>query len=295
MAKRVLVAGASGTVGFQALQLASQKGLWTRTLSQRRWRAAKVSLFADDLWMRDATNPESIRGICNRIDVVLSCMGGSMAMQDEDKRAFNKVDFEANLNLLREAQKSEVGRFVYLSVCAHARHENTAYVRAHRRFEKALRESGLNYTIVRIPGSYANFHSLVEMARAGRVPLIGNGRARMNPIHPRDAARVCIEHLFQGPEVVEAGGPEVLTRREIAEQIFEHVGESPSMYRVPGFILRLTGSLTRPFNARKANLLEYLPAVSSSDVVAPQVGHLRLVDYLQELTAGAALEVDRAA
>ncbi|MCU0228112.1 MAG: NAD(P)H-binding protein [Bryobacterales bacterium] len=295
MARRVLIAGASGTVGFQALQLAKQRGIWTRTLSQRRWRAAKVSLFADDLWMRDATDADSIRGICNRVDVVLSCMGGSLALQDEDKRAFSKVDFEANLNLLREAQEAEVGRFVYLSVCANGRHENTAYVRAHRRFERALRESGLRYTIVRIPGSYASFHPLVEMARGGRIPLIGSGNARMNPIHPRDAARVCLDNLFQGPEVVEAGGPEVLTRREIAEQIFQHVGESPNLYRIPGFILRLTGSLTRPFNARRANLLEYLPAASTVDVLAPQVGQLSLADYLQELTVGGALESEQAA
>ncbi|MCW5965548.1 MAG: NAD(P)H-binding protein [Bryobacterales bacterium] len=295
MAKRVLIAGASGSIGFHALQLASQQGVWTRTLSQRRWRAAKVSLFADDLWIRDATNPESIHGICNRIDVVLSCMGGSVCMQDEDKRAFSKVDFEANLNLLQEAQRAEVGRFVYLSVYGQQRYENTAYVRAHRRFERALRESGLKFTIVRITGTYSSFDPLVEMARAGSVPLIGSGDARLNPIHPKDAARICVEHLFSGPEVVEAGGPEVLTRREIAEQIFQYVGEAPSLYRVPGFILRLTGSLTRPFNARKANLLEFLPAISASDSVAPVVGQLRLVDYLRELTGGAILQGTRAA
>lgn len=284
MGKRILIAGASGSVGFHALQLASGKGLWTRTLSQRRWRAAKVSLFADDLWIRDATDPEAIKGVCGRVDTVLSCMGGSLCMQNEDKRSFAKVDFEANLNLLREAQRAEVGRFVYLSVYGQQRSENTAYVRAHRRFEKALRESGLKYTIIRIPATYASFDSLVEMARAGSVPLIGRGDARMNPIHPQDAARICIENLFAGPEIVEAGGPEVLTRRAIAEQIFQHVGEEPSLYRVPGFIIRLTGSLTRPFNPRKANLLEFLPAVSAADVVAPQVGRLRLVDYLQEIS-----------
>ena len=203
-------------------------------------------------------------------------------MHTEDRRSFTKVDFEANLNLLEEAKRAEVSRFVYLSVYGQNRSENTAYVRAHRRFEKALRESGLKFSIIRITGTYASFDSLVEMARMGSLPLIGRGDARINPIHPEDAGRICIENLFTGPEVVEAGGPEVLTRREIAEEIFGYVGEEPSLYSVPGFILRLTGNLTRPFNARKANLLEFLPAVAGSDIIAPTIGTRRLVDYLQE-------------
>lgn len=290
MAKRVLIAGASGSVGFHALRMASEKGFWTRTLSRRRWQAAKVSLFSDDLWMRDATHPDAIRGICNGMDVVLSCMGGSPCMQGEDRRSFAKVDFGANLNLLEEARRAEVGRFVYLSVFAQSRSESTAYVRAHRRFEKALRGSGLPFTIVRITQTYSHFDNMVEMARSGSMPLIGRGDARTNPIHPEDAARICIEHLFSGPEVIEAGGPEVLTRREIAERIFQHIGEEPSLYRVPGFILSLTGNLTRPFNPHKANLLEFLPAVSRTDVVAPDVGSLRLADYLWERSGQSLLD-----
>jgi uncharacterized protein YbjT (DUF2867 family) len=284
MAKRVLLAGASGSIGFHALRLASERGYWIRTLSRRRWPSAKVSLFANDLWLRDATNASDIHGICHGIDVVASCLGGSLGLSGEDRRPFAKIDFEANWNLLQDALRCGVSRFVYLSIFGQKLLENTAFVRAHRRFEKALHESGISFTIVRITSTFSGLDKLVDMARSGSVPLIGRGDARTNPIHPEDAARICIDHLLEGPAVIDAGGPEVLTRRQIVEQVFQVVGEEPSLCRIPGFILSLTGNLARPFHPRKANLLEYLPAISTSDVVAPAMGSRRLVDYLAEIT-----------
>lgn len=281
---RVLVAGASGSIGFRALRLAHEAGCWVRTLSHRHWQAAKVSLFANDLWLRDATCRESLRGICHGVDVVLSCMGASTRMQEEDPQSFYQVNYKANLNLLEEAQRAGVSRFVYLSVYANRRFENTAYVRAHRRFERALLDSGMESTVLRVTETYSRFDHLVRMAQRGSVPLIGRGEARINAIHPEDVARLCIAQLQTGLQVVEAGGPELLSRRQIVEQIFQQVGEDPDLYQIPAFILRLTGNLTRPFNPRKANLLEFLPAASKSDVVAPPVGALRWADYLRETT-----------
>lgn len=280
--RRILIAGASGAVGFPCLRLCKESGFRVRTLSRNRLHAPKVSLFSDEIWLRDATVRESIRGVCQGTDIVLSCMGASLDLRETDKRGFSHVDFEANRNLLQEAVEANVSRFVYVSVYGEQPYERTAYVRAHRRFEEALCKSGLNYSIIRLTGLHSTLSAMTTMVRSGAVPIVGRGGARTNPIHPEDAAELCLRYLMDGPEIVEAGGPEVLTRREISELVFGFLGETPNFYQLPRLLLRIASSLTRPFNPRKAGLLEFLPAVSRADAIAPQVGTRSLAEYLLE-------------
>lgn len=279
---RVLIAGAGGAIGYPLLRLVSESGARVRTLSKNRWRAAKISLLADELWLRDATDRETIRGICSGVDIVVSCLGGSLDPRQEEKRGFAHLDFDANRNLLAEAVESKVKRFVYVSVFSHQDAENTAYVRAHRRFEKALRESGIPFTILRFAGLHAAPDSLLAMARSGSMPLIGRTDARVNPIHPEDAAQLCLDHLESGPELVEAGGPEIYTRRELSEMAFGAVGASPNFYRVPSPWLFLNRSLTRMVNPRRANLLEFQGGAARQDLIAPRIGTRSVADYLQD-------------
>lgn len=278
--KRILIAGASGAIGYPLLSLAKDAGYWVRSLSKSRWRAPKVSLLADELWLRDAMDREAIRGICQGAEVVISCLGGSLDPRAQEKRGFSHLDFEANRHLLDEAVEAKVRRFVYVSVYGTKHSENSAFVRAHRRFENALRESSLEFTILRFAGLHATPDSLISNVREGYRPAFGDNDSRTNPIHPEDAAQICFEHLSAGPEIVEAGGPDILTRRELSEMVFGYAGVTPKSYRMPSILHRLASGLTRPFNPRKANLREFEFRTSRADVIAPQVGTRSLSSYM---------------
>ncbi len=278
--KRILIAGASGAIGYPLLGLAKDAGYWVRSLSKSRWRAPKVSLLADELWLRDAMDRDAIRGICQGAEVVISCLGGSLDPRVPEKRGFTHLDFDANRHLLDEAVEAKVRRFVYVSVYGTKYSENSAFVRAHRRFENALRDSGLEFTILRFAGIHATPDALISNAREGYRPIFGDNHSRTNPIHPADAAQICFEHLIQGPEVVEAGGPDILTRRELSEMVSGYAGVTPKPYRMPAVLQRLTSGLTRPFNPRKANLREFAFRASRADAIAPRVGTRSLSSYL---------------
>lgn len=278
--KRILIAGASGAIGYPLLGLAKGAGYWVRSLSKSRWRAPKVSLLADELWLRDAMDRDAIRGICQGADVVISCLGGSLDPRVPEKRGFTHLDFDANRHLLDEAVEAKVRRFVYVSVYGTKSSENSAFVRAHRRFENALRESGLEYTILRFAGIHATPDALISNLREGYRPIFGDNNSRTNPIHPGDAAQICFEHLIQGPEVVEAGGPDILTRRELSEMVFGCAGVTPKSFRMPAILHRLASGLAKPFNPRKANLREFTFRASRADAIAPRVGTRSLSSYL---------------
>ncbi len=280
--KRILIAGGSGAIGYPLLALAKDSGYWVRSLSKSRWRAPKVSLLADDLWLRDATDREAIRGICQGADIVVSCLGGSLDPRIEEKRGFLQLDFNANRHLLDEAIEAGVRRFVYVSVYGESHLENTAFVRAHRRFEEALRDSGIEFTILRFAGLHATPDSLMAAARERSSPLIGHSNYRTNPIHPEDAAQICLDHLSGGPEIVEAGGPDIFTRRELSDLVLGYAGATSKAGATPGFLKRLSAALVRPFNPRLANLREFAFRASRTDVIAPRIGKRPFSSYLVE-------------
>lgn len=112
------------------------------------------------------------------------------------------------------------------------------------------------------------------------MPLIGDGSARTNPIHPLDVARAVRDHLEDGPLDVPIGGPEVLTRRGIAETAA--VAMRPRFVSMPVSVARFNARLAAFFNPRVGELMAFAAAVSVVDCVAPPYGRERLADYFRE-------------
>jgi uncharacterized protein YbjT (DUF2867 family) len=91
------------------------------------------------------------------------------------------VDYAANRNLLEEAVRAGVGKFVYTSVVRGPALEKLQLVRAKRAFEAELRGSGMASTILLPNGYFSDFDAYLEMARNGRVYLFGDLSFRINP------------------------------------------------------------------------------------------------------------------
>ena len=59
------------------------------------------------------TQPETLKGICENIDVVISTVG---ITRQKDDLTYMDVDFQSNVNLIEEAKKGGVKKFIYISV-----------------------------------------------------------------------------------------------------------------------------------------------------------------------------------
>lgn len=282
---RVLLAGASGAVGLEVLHQLRQQGCWIRTLSRSEQNAAKFRRFADEARFADAAQPGAATGVCEGIDAVISCMGASVSLASPEKRSYRQVDTAANMHLLEDAEECGVKRFVYVSAHVEDGYRGTAYIQAHEDVVRRLRSARLESTVVRPTGIFSAFHDLVVMAKRGFGVTIGRGAARTNPIHQRDVALACVEALEGGAEDVEAGGPEVLTRREIVELAFAAVGRKPRIVSTPPAIFRLGSRVYGRFHRRKAELFEFVEAVATHDCIAPVKGTLQLGDYFAALAA----------
>jgi uncharacterized protein YbjT (DUF2867 family) len=147
------------------------------------------------------------------------------------------------------------------------------------------------HAVVRPTGYFSDMGEILKMARGGRVFLFGSGESRLNPIHGADLAPVCADAMVGGPSDVDVGGPEVLTYRQIAEAAFAALGRPPRITAVPVWMARVAVKNVRLVSRHTGDVLAFLTATTSTDLVGPATGRERLRDYFGRLArSGAAAE-----
>lgn len=282
--KKVLVAGATGQLGTSVVAELKRRGYWVRACgrSQQKLQTLKQQVGADDIVAVDLTDAVSVQGICNDVDAVISCAGASMSMNNfGDRKSFYEVDYQANLNLLADAERQKLSKFVYVSLAEADKLRQTEYADAHEKFVEALRASSLNHTIIR-PTGFFGFHlEILKFAAKGRGMLIGSGECRTNPVHESDVARVCVDALDGGDTEIAIGGPEIFTRKETVELAFASLNRPPKLMKLSPGMFKLMIAPLKLFNRRIYALMDFGIAVTQIDVVAPSVGSERLRPYFE--------------
>ena len=98
------------------------------------------------------------------------------------------------------------------------RADGIPYFEAKREMERAVRESGFEFVILRpsfVFGDGGALKTFLRLARRSPVtPIIGDGTARIQPVWVDDVARAVAESLEQpgaAGRTLELGGPEVVT------------------------------------------------------------------------------------
>ncbi len=274
--RTVSLAGATGTLGREVHRELIARGLSVRRLV--RFDAAPGDRLCD---LRD---PDTLRGVCDGVDAVVSCAGAAMRLSGwNDRAGFEEIDFRGNDNLLAVAKGAGVKKFVYVSL-AHGREMmHTAYARGHERFVDSLAGAGIPYTVVRPTGLFAFFSEILRFAARGRGIVAGSGAARTNPIHEADAAIACSNALLADLTDLPVGGPVIYTRLEIVHLAFRALQLPPRIQSAPVWAFRAAAPLMRIFNPRIAALVEFGLAVSQVDCIAPAFGTRRLDRYFGEL------------
>jgi uncharacterized protein YbjT (DUF2867 family) len=280
----VLVAGASGVIGREVVGLLEASGHSLRTLSRDPERARALSALSADVRVLDATAPRALDGVCEGIDVVVSALGAPVRPGGRDRQSFANVDLKANLALLAEAERAKVRRFVYVGVFTTDAYAHTAYVRAHAEVEARVRASGLEHAFVRTTGVFGALAELVAMAEKGPLPLIGDGSAVTNPVHERDVAEAVVAAVTaSASSEVDLGGPEVLTRRRIAELALVACQKPLRLVSLPVAVMRAIAWCYGLFNRRMAELLRFVILASTHACVAPAAGTRLLGTYFEEV------------
>jgi uncharacterized protein YbjT (DUF2867 family) len=283
---RVLVCGATGYLGGYVVKAAKARGYWVRALVRDASRFADGDV-CDDVFVGQATQPETLRGMCKDVDVVFSSLGNRTLARKPD--VFD-VDYAANMNIVREARRAEVGQIVFVSVLRGAQlRKKVPQFEARERVVDALKAGGNPWTVIRPSGFFNDMSEIMEMARKGTAWIPDAGGTRFNPIHGADLAEVCVDAFGNDQAIgaeIPAGGPDVLSMVRVAELAFEALGKRPRIRKIPAWTLAAAATVIKPFNVNVASLLRMFTAFSG-DAECDRYGDHHLADFFAELAARA--------
>ena len=277
--KKVLVAGATGYLGQFVVKALKAKGYWVRALGRSAAKLAPVEEYADELYIGDVTDPDSLVGLCDGIDIVFSSVG---ITRQKDGLTYQDVDYQANKNLLTMAEAAGVSKFMYVHVLNADKLEHVAMVQAKQAFVDELKRSSLHHTVICPTGFFSDMEEFLTMARAGRVYLFGDGSNRINPIHGTDLAAVCADALESSESQIDVGGPETFTYRQIAELAFVALDQSEKITCIPKALVSAPVAAMRWLTpARVYGPLQFMVSVMTMDVIGEPHGQLRLADHFR--------------
>jgi uncharacterized protein YbjT (DUF2867 family) len=284
--KKVILFGSTGNLGKKIAAELKQQGYAVTAVVRNEAKANEMANLANDCIVADVTKHATFSSICNGFDIVVSALGESVSPNDRSKPSFRDIDFSANNAILQEAIRSGVKKFVYISALGAENYPHLAYFSTHHQFSEKLKASGLDYAIIKPPALFSAFVDLIPMAKKGMLAVMGNGEKVTNPIDEGDLAKICVQAINQPNAVMEAGGKEVLSRRQISELIQSIVAPGKKVRTVPLGLVKASLPLLKFTSKNLYDKLAFFTAVMQHDTLAPAVGEKRLADYIRERTTG---------
>lgn len=267
---KVLVTGGTGFVGSHLIDLLLSSGHQVTALVRSPARAASLAERGVELITGDLANRAALAAATRDQSIIYHVAALTGAVNEAELMAANR-DGTARLVEAAEAAGS-VTRLLLVSSGAAggpavrgvpkqgptADHPLTMYGRSKLASEAVVRGSTLPWTILRPPAVYGprdttNFLAIFRsIARIGIAPVFGTGTQELSLIHVRDlvtacvAAATCPDSLHQTWYV---NHPEVITSRELIQEIAREVGRSVRIVPLPAWATRgalhLTGFWSR--------------------------------------------------
>ena len=286
--EKILLAGATGYLGQYILATLLREEYPTRIVVRNKSKISPALLTHPLLEVVEAevTQPNTLRGVCKGVHKVISTIG---ITRQKDGLTYEQVDFQANKNLLDEALREGVRKFIYVSVFKGEAMRHIAIGATKERFVDALKASGLDYCIIRPSGFYSDMTIFFKMAKKDKIRLFGKGQYAMNPIHGEDLAEICVAQLERYEREVNVGGAEIFTQTEMARLAFEVLHKPANISYLPDWVRRLILKMGKYLLPKSIyGGMEFVLTIMAMDVVAPmQVGKHRLKAFFESINSSA--------
>ena len=219
VAGSLFITGAGGFIGRRLLgRLSSRKyeNLYCLTRSTRT--ASTLNDHQNVKWLVGDIFDSSVYGAClEHADAVVH-LAATTGKAGRDQ--YFKVNSVGTQHLLAQCRQYGVKNFLYVSsiVVKYLNKSRYYYAQSKEEAEKAVVESGLNYTIVRptivLGKDSSGWKSLSKLARLPLPVVLGDGSARIQPIDVDDLAEgllSVVEHQDFGNKTYDLGGPDIIS------------------------------------------------------------------------------------
>jgi len=248
---KIFVTGATGFVGEEILRQLNETGHVVQILARhaKHGRAQKMaSRFGAQIYEGNVLENTSLVAGLKEISAVIHLVG---IISEVGANTFENVHVRGTQNVLAAAEQAGVKRFIHMSALGTRPNAVSRYHQSKWAAEEIVRCSGLDYTIFRpsiIYGPHDHFVNLfANMARFSPVvPILGNGRSKMQPVPVTDVAACFVRALGEPKSIGQAYdlcGQDVLSFEEILDAILRVTGRKRLKLRLPMGLARAQARL----------------------------------------------------
>lgn len=260
----VLVTGASGFVGSYVVPELAAAGHRVVALvrspgaGEAVRRRLPAALAANvDLRTGDVLDPATLGAALVGVDAVVHLV--AIPRDWSGGRDLLRVNLGGTRSVIAAMAQAGVRRLVHLGALGVEDREELHYATSKARAEAAVRESGLDWTVLRpslLFGPRDGFFNIVaDLVRLPSpvVPVPGNGQSRFQPIHAGDVAlcvRLAVERPATAGRSFDLGGPRVWTYREITAEVARALGKRRAIIPMPIPLIRLAAGTAEALRLR---------------------------------------------
>jgi len=240
--KSIFVAGATGFVGRHIVKKLVAHGHSVIALAHRNFDEALKGAAVEK---REGSifDLNSLRSATKGAEAIVNAVG---IIKEVKGKTFDAIHRQGVENLITAAKENGIRRFIQISALGVGTGIDTAYFRTKEAGEKALMNSGLDWTIFRPamifgPGDAFSTEMLALMKKGPFIPVIGKGDYKLQMVYIDNVAE-CVALALQKPETIGQtyclGGPDIMTMNEVLDFLARWKGIRKPKIHIPFFIMR---------------------------------------------------------
>lgn len=219
----ILVTGGTGFIGEYFIPKLLEKNHNVRLLVRNKAKAIKLFGNKCEYFISDITDTKSLVGCCKDIDIIFHMVAkvGNELPNEKNMKEFMKVNVDGTKNIIEEAKRENIKRFIFVSSIAAMGIVNEKLItekskcepylpyqiskyEAERMVLKESRENKFPAIIIRPTKVYGvgehelSYNMIAKFCKKGIIPVIGRGENYISNIYITDLVQGLLTTLNRG-------------------------------------------------------------------------------------------------
>jgi uncharacterized protein YbjT (DUF2867 family) len=272
----IVITGATGFVGEEVVKQARAAGYPVRAIVREPERAQwLVERYEVELFHGNVLYAPSIDGAMQGTNCVIHLVG---IIHEWKENTFERTHVQATKNVVDEAKKSGVKRFIHMSALGTRENARSRYQQTKWAAEEYVRKCGMAWTIFRPSFIYGpkdkSVNTFVQLIRRlPFVPVLGAGNTRIQPISVENVAKAFVAAIRNDDSVskiYDLCGPEPFTWNELYDKLQEILGTHKRKLHLPLPIARVQAAVFESILSNPPFTRDQLLMLQEDNVGDPQ-------------------------
>lgn len=248
--KRVTIFGGSGFIGRSLVQRFAREGAIIRVPVRNPAQALFLKTMGHvgqvTLVKINIHDKQAIKACCEDSEIVINLIG---ILYEKGSSTFKKIHIELAETIAKSAVEADVKTLLHMSALNADPNAKSIYAKTKSQGEQAILNAYPQATIFRpslVFGPHDHFFNrFSELSRFSPIlPLIGNGKTRLEPIYVEDVVEAIViasqQSTAQG-KVYELGGPKIYSLKKLFEIMLETIQCKRLLLPLPYFMAKIIG------------------------------------------------------